>query len=270
MEWVNKGFEFVKFIGGLTTLLSPIFLFFYSYANRRILTNKLDNLITFFMIFICNFIIHLFFVALIIYQQFFVDNRWTFYNDSLTVFLLGMAAFILFIGILIELVFEMKIRISFSLFKVGNISGLLLKQKVTESHRILQYQELDDIVEENKVSKFYKKINRERGFPVTEEYKEHNYFVSDVIFRLRNIRIMKKKISLLSFVILRWVLIIFVGIIGLIKVPGFIDKNIWVFSNLFIIAFITIFKNFICIKEVYKHNEELIRKEYENLNANNV
>ncbi|MGW7931330.1 hypothetical protein ACWEWU_06715 [Staphylococcus xylosus] len=122
-----------------------------------------------------------------------MDNRWTFYNDSLTVFLLGMAAFILFIGILIELVFEMKIRISFSLFKVGNISGLLLKQKVTESHRILQYQELDDIVEENKVSKFYKKINRERGFPVTEEYKEHNYFVSDVIFRLRNIRIMKKK-----------------------------------------------------------------------------
>lgn len=269
MEWVNKSFEFVKFIGGLTTLLSPIFLFFYSYANRRILTNKLDNLITFFMIFIFNFIIHLFFVALIIYRHFFVDNRWTFYNDSLSVVLLGMAAFILFIGILIELVFEMKIRISFSLFKVGNISGLLLKQKVTESHRILQYQELGDIVEENKVRKFYKKINRERGFPITEEYKEHNYFVSHVIFRLRNIRVMKK-LSLLSFVILRWVLIIFVGIIGLIKAPGFIDKNIWVFSNLLIIAFITIFKNFICIKEVYKHNEKLIKKEYENLTTKNV
>lgn len=265
MEWIDKGFEFTKYIGGLTTLLSPILLFFYSYANRRILTNKLDNLITFFIIFIFNFSIHLFFVSLIIYEYFFMDNQWTFYNDSLTLVLLGIATFILFIGILIEMVFEMKIRISFCLFKIGNISGLLLKQKVIESHRILQYQVLDDIVEENKVGKFYKKINRERGFPVNEEYKEHNYFVSDVVFRLRNIRVMKKKLSLLSFVILRWVLIIFVGIIALIKVPDFIDKNIWVFSNLFIMAFITIFKNFICIKEVYKHNEELIRTEYENL-----
>lgn len=270
MEWVNKSFELVKFIGGLTTLLSPIFLVFYSYANRRILTNKLDNLVAFFMIFICNFIIHLYFILLIIYQHFFVNNRWTFYNDSLTVVLLGMATFIMFIGILIEMVFEMKIRISFSLFKVGNISGLLLKQKITESYRKLQYQVLDDKLEEKKVRKFYKKINREIAFSVTEEYKEHNYFVSDVIYRLRNIRIIKGKFPLLFIVILRWGLIIFVGVIGLFKVPNFIDKNIWVFSILIVIGFITILKNFICAKEIHKHNEELIRKEYENFNINNV
>ncbi|KTT87128.1 hypothetical protein NS112_12455, partial [Mammaliicoccus sciuri] len=57
-------------------------------------------------------------------------------------------------------------------------------------------------------------------------------------------------------VILRWVLIIIVGLIGLTKGPDFIDDKIWVFSNLFIIISIT---------EVFKNNEELIRKEYENI-----
>lgn len=255
MEWINSGYEIVKVLGGLITLLSPIFLFFYSYANRRILTNKLENLVSILMIFICNLIVHLYFVLLIINSHFYVNKQWTFYNDSLTIVLLVITNFIMLIGILVEIFFEMKIRLSFSFFKVGNISGLLLKKKVTESHRIIQYQVLDDRLEENKLSKFYKKINRESGFSVNKDYKEHNYFVSDVILRLRNIRIMKNKLSLLSVVILRWVLIIIVGLIGLTKGPDFIDDKIWVFSNLFIIALITIFKN----------NEELIRKEYENI-----
>lgn len=270
MEWIYKGSEFVKFFVGLAALLGPIFLFFYSYANRRILTNKIDNLVTISMIFILNIVTHLFFTLLLIFQNFYIDGQWVYLNDSLTMFLLSTAIFTLFIGILIEMVFEMKIRVSFSLFKIGNISGLLLKQKVTESYRKLQYQVLDDKLEEKKVRKFYKKINREIAFSVTEEYKEHNYFVSDVIYRLRNIRIIKGKFSLLFIVILRWGLIIFVGVIGLFKVPNFIDKNIWVFSILIVIGFITILKNFICAKEIYKHNEELIRKEYENFNINNV
>lgn len=270
MEWINKVFEFVKFLGGLSALISPIFLFFYSYAKRRILTNKLDNLVTIFMIVICNFIFHLFITLLIIYRYYFEDNHWIFYNYSLTIVLLGMVTLILFIGILIEMVFQMQIRISFSLFKVDNISGLLLKQKLTESHRILQYQALDDVLEENEISKFYKKINREKGVPITEEYKEYNYFVSDVFLRLKNIRTMKDKLSLLCIIILRWILIIFVVIVGLIKAPIFVDKNIWVFITLLLIALITIIKNFFCIKEVYKHNEELIRKEYENLNTIDV
>lgn len=50
MEWIHQSSEFVKIIGGLTALLGPIFLLLYSYVNRRILTNKLDKLITISMV----------------------------------------------------------------------------------------------------------------------------------------------------------------------------------------------------------------------------
>lgn len=268
MEWIHQSSEFVKIIGGLTALLGPIFLLLYSYVNRRILTNKLDKLITISMMFILNIVLHFFYIIIMIYQHFYVDGEWVYYNDSMTMTLLITAIFTLFLGILSEMFFEMKIRLSFSLFKIDDISGLLLKQKVTESFRKVQYQVLDDKIEESKITKFYKKINREIGYPITEEYKEHNYFVSDVVNRLKNIRIIKGKFSLLFIVLLKWGLIISIGLIGLYKVPNY--NNFWVCSILFVIAFITIMKNIICSVDINNHNEELIREEYEKFNKNNV
>ncbi|PTJ84245.1 hypothetical protein BU055_05385 [Staphylococcus succinus] len=77
-----------------------------------------------------------------------------------------------------EIIYQSKLRITFTLIKNLSFSGLFIRQKTKESHRIIKYQALVDIFEEREISKFYKKIHREIALQIAEEYIENNHFVS--------------------------------------------------------------------------------------------
>ncbi|WP_133170379.1 hypothetical protein, partial [Staphylococcus cohnii] len=144
--------------------------------------------------------------------------------------------------------YQSKLRIAFTLMKISNISGLLIKQKIVDSQRIVKYQILADNLEEKDIVQFYRKKYREIGMSVTEEYIENNYFVSDSIYRLKNISVFNKKISLLVIDAVRWFLILLIGIVGLIIMPKFELNNAWIFGFLILMAIITMIKNIVCMK----------------------
>lgn len=73
---------------------------------------------------------------------------------------------------------SIKIKNYIYINKKFKFSGLFIKQKTKESHRIIKYQALVDIFKEREISKFYKKIHREIALPIAEEYIENNHFVS--------------------------------------------------------------------------------------------
>ncbi|MEK4560531.1 hypothetical protein MHB47_00155 [Staphylococcus sp. FSL K6-3157] len=161
------------------------------------------------------------------------------------------------------MIYQSKLRITFTLIKTSSFSGLLIKQKIIDSHRIVKYQALSDIFEEREISKFYKKIHREVALPISEEYIENNNFVSNVNYRLKSIKIFNEKFSLFVMDILSWISIFLIGIVGVIIAKIFEFKDPWLLCIVIIMAIISIIKNMFCMKTVIDKNEELIRSEYE-------
>src|SRR5699024_8947617 len=104
--------------------------------------------------------------------------------NSYSMVLLGISMFLLFISLMVEMLYQSKLRIGFTLMKVSNISGLLIKQKIIDSQRVLKYQILDDSLEEKNIIKFYRKKYIEIGISINENYIENNYIIFDIIYHL--------------------------------------------------------------------------------------
>ena len=264
MELIHILSKYWQIIGGIMTILGPITYFIHSYYERRILTNKLDKFFTLFTIFLVNMLTYSLFTYLLFVQAYY-DSDWNLFNfNSYSMVLLGISVFLLFISLMVEMLYQSKLRIGFTLMKVSNISGLLIKQKIIDSQRVLKYQILDDSLEEKNIIKFYRKKYREIGIPITEEYIENNYFISDSIYRLKNISVFNKKISLLVIDVVRWFLTLLIGIVGLIIMPIFELNSAWIFGFLILMAVITMIKNIGCMKAINISNEKLLNEEYKN------
>lgn len=264
MEWLNILSKYWQIIVGIMTILGPITYFIYSFYERRILTNKLDKFFTLFTVFLVNMLTYSLFTYLLCVQAYYNSDLNLFNFSSYSILLLGISIFLLFISLMIEILYQSKLRINFTLMKVSNISGLLIKQKIIDSKRIIKYQILEDNLEEKDIIKFYRKKYREIGIEITEVYIENNYFVSDTIYRMKNIRGFNKKISLLVIEIVRWLLILLIGIAGLIIKPMFELNSDWIFGFLILIAIITMIKNIGCMKAININNEKLLNEEYKN------
>ncbi|MGY3479723.1 hypothetical protein [Staphylococcus cohnii] len=262
MEWIHVLSKYWQNIGGVITILGPLIYFIYSYYERRVLTNKLDKFFTLFTIFLVNILIYSLFTYLLFVQAYYNSNWQLFNFNSYSMILLGVSLFLLFISLMVEMLYQSKLRIAFTLMKISNISGLLIKQKIVDSQRIVKYQILADNLEEKDIVQFYRKKYREIGMSVTEEYIENNYFVSDSIYRLKNISVFNKRISLLVIDAVRWFLILLIGIVGLIIMPKFELNNAWIFGFLILMAIITMIKNIVCMKAVNISNEKLMKEEY--------
>ncbi|MGW7862809.1 hypothetical protein [Staphylococcus xylosus] len=267
MEWTYIIAKYLQNLGSIMGLLSPIVYFIYSYSERRILTDKIDKLFSLLGLFFLNIIVYSIFIILFL-GIIFYKGGWDNFNHNLSgVTFLSILIFLILIASILEILYQSKLRIAFTLIKTSNLSGLLIKQKATKSHRLIKYQTLIDISEEKEVSKFYKKIYREIALPIDEEYIENNYFVSNVIYRLKNIKNFKGKISFYAIEIIRWVSILLIGISGIIIAQIFELKGPWILSIVIVMVIVSMAKNMFCMKTVIDKNGELIRSEYENWNA---
>ncbi|KYH13871.1 hypothetical protein A0131_03500 [Staphylococcus kloosii] len=264
MEWTYIIAKHLQSLGSIMGLLSPVIYFIYSYFERRILTDKIDKFFSLLGLFFLNIIIYSIFIILLL-AVIFYKGGWDNFNHNLSgVTFLSMIIFLILITIILEMIYQSKLRIAFTLIKTSNFSGLLIKQKIIDSHRIIKYQDLIDIFEEREISKFYKKIYREIAIPIDEEYIENNNFVSNVIYRMKNIKKFKGRISLLVIEIISWTLIFLVGVLGVIIALIFELKEPWILSIVSAMVIISMIKNMLCMKTVIDTNEELIRNEYEN------
>ncbi|VDZ21356.1 hypothetical protein [Staphylococcus saprophyticus] len=264
MEWTYIIAKYVQNLGSIMGLLSPIIYFIYSYSERRILTDKIDKFFLLLGLFFLNIIIYSIFIILFLSIMFY-KGGWDNFNHNLSgVTFLSSLIFLILITSLLEIFYQSKLRIAFTLIKTSNLSGILIKQKTTESHRIIKYQSLNDISEEKEISEFYKKIYREIALPITEEYIENNYFVSNIICRLKSIKKPEGKISFLVIEIISWLSIFLIGIVGVIIAQIFELKDPWILSIVIVMVIISMAKNMFCMKTVIDKNEELMRNEYEN------
>ena len=84
------------------------------------------------------------------------------------------------------------------------------------------------------------------------------------IYRLKNISVFNKKISLLVIDVVRWFLTLLIGIVGLIIMPIFELNSAWIFGFLILMAVITMIKNIRCMKAINISNEKLLYEEYKN------
>lgn len=267
MEWISIISENVKSLSGLLALLSSIFGMVIWYSNRRTLGNKIDYIMEICGLFFLNFIIHSSFIFMLIFYNYSTDKQWlSIIGDN--VLLLIILIFTFIFAIFIEIFFEKRLRISFTFFRINETSGLLLKQEVKESYRKIRYQVLEDKVEENNTNQFYKKINREIAFPITEAYNERHYFVSNIMYRLKNIKLLNGRFSLLHLVILRWILIIIIWVSGMIYILVFKNIDSWLLTIGVIINIITILKNILCLNLIDKSNFNLIATEFKNFSPN--
>src|SRR5699024_3093625 len=166
--------------------------------------------------------------------------------------------------LMVEMLYQSKLRIGFTLMKVSNISGLLIKQKIIDSQRVLKYQILDDSLRRKNIIKFYRKKYREIGIPITEEYIENNYFISDGVYRLKNISVFNKKISLLVIDVVRWFLTLLIGIVGPIIMLIFELNSAWIFCLFIFMTDIIMINNIRCMKTINISNEKLLYEEYKN------
>lgn len=163
MELIHILSKYWQIIGGIMTILGLITYFIHSYYERRILTNKLDKFFTLFTIFLVNMLTYSLFTYLLFVQAYY-DSDWNLFNfNSYSMVLLGISMFLFFISLMVEMLYQSKLRIGFTLMKVSNISGLLIKQKIIDSQRVFKYQILDDSLEEKNIIKFYRKKYREIG-----------------------------------------------------------------------------------------------------------
>ncbi|WIL69773.1 hypothetical protein [Staphylococcus cohnii] len=263
MEWIPLLFEYLKNMSGIITVFTPLVYLIYSFSERRVLTNKIDNFFTLFTIFLLNIYIYAIFTFLFLFYLYYENDRDLFNHSASSVILLSIVIFLLIISLILEMIYQSKLRMTFTLISASNVTGLLIKQKTTDSFRIIKYQVLNDKEKEKDINKFHRKIYREIGLSLVEEYIEENFFISNVIYRLKSIKIFDGKFSLFAIGFLRWLLVLFIGISGFIILSFFNLNYIWTFMILFLIAVISMIKNIVCMKAVISNNEKLIKREYE-------
>ncbi|MCO4356336.1 hypothetical protein MTQ96_00600 [Staphylococcus agnetis] len=215
MTFINFIIKNIKDIALIISVLNPVLYFLYSYSERRILSFKIDRYSTLISLSLTLLSVYVCFTIFIVESILNNNGYENVFDPNLWIIFIVVTIFFMFSSIIIEIIYQINLRITFTLIRTDNLSGVLIKQKTTDTHRLIKYQDLKDIFDEKEIQIFNRRIHREKSLTLNTEYKEYNYCITNATNRKKYLKVVKAKITLNLLENVTWALIILVGFVGI-------------------------------------------------------
>lgn len=262
LTFINFIIKNIKDIALIISVLNPVLYFLYSYFERRILSFKIDRYSTLISLSLTLLSVYVCFTIFIVESILNNNGYENVFDPNLWIIFIVVTIFFMFSSIIIEIIYQINLRITFTLIRTDNLSGVLIKQKTTDTHRLIKYQDLKDIFDEKEIQIFNRRIHREKSLTLNTEYKEYNYCITNATNRKKYLKVVKAKITLNLLENVTWALIILVGFVGIFLGWYCNIKEFWLCIFSVLLPILNFIKNAISIYEIRKDNEKLIINEY--------